>query len=79
MNYTNTISHERGRNANYNNFMNALKRNLGITIEAARPSRTREYAKRWRETLPYEVRQGRVNVKLPANVSDIISYKILKG
>ena len=78
MNYRHNISRERGRNANYNTFMNALKRNLGrhgITIEAARPTRTREYARRWRQAVPREIQRSRVNVKLPANASDFISFK----
>jgi hypothetical protein len=69
VNYKNNISRERGRNANYNNFMTALKRNM------ARHGPVGKYAKHWREMMPYEVRQGRVNVKLPANTSDIVSYK----
>lgn len=67
-NYRNEISRQTGRNANYNNFMKNLKRVLA----------GHRAAKHWRETMPYEVRQGRVNVKLPANASDIVSYKNFK-
>ena len=78
MNYRHNISRERGRNANYNTFMNALKSNLGrhgITIEAARPTRTREYARRWRQAAPRDIQRARVNVKLPEKAADFISFK----
>lgn len=78
MNYTQNISRERGRNANYNTFMNALKRNLaqhGIIVEAARPSRTREFARRWLQAPRGGTNLTPVNVKLPANASDFISFK----
>jgi hypothetical protein len=78
MNYTHNISRERGRNANYNTFMNTLKRNLGrhgIVIENTRPRQALKYAKRWRQAAPREIQRARINVKLPANTSDFFSAK----
>lgn len=78
VNYTRNIARQGARPANYNAFMNALKRNLtrhGITIEAARPNRTREYARRWRHAPRGEIQRTRINVKLPANATDFISAK----